>query len=96
MMIFFNNLVSVFYDLNFIIFLALLLNLIIFTDYQSQADPHKNKIENLKMVISNNIKIYIVIVSMVVFLSKYQVLSFWSIKNAFLECLQQSVIRTVM
>lgn len=95
MMIFFNNLVSVFYDLRFITFLALLLNLIIFTDYQSQADPHKNKIENLKIVISNNIKKYIIIVSMVVFLTKYHV-SFWSIKNAFLECLHQSVIRTVM
>lgn len=55
MMIFFNNLVSVFYDLRLITFLTLLLDLIIFMDYQSQADPHKNKIENLKMVISNNI-----------------------------------------
>lgn len=96
MMIFFNNLVSVFYDLRLIAFLALLLYFIIFMDYQIQADPHKNKIENLKMVISNNIKIYIVIVSMVVFFSKYYALSFWSIKNAFLESLHQSVIRAVM
>lgn len=95
MMIFFNNLVSVFYDLRLITFLTLLLDFIIFMDYQSQADPHKNKIENLKMVISNNIIIYIVIVLMV-FLSKYYTLSFWSIKNAFLESLHQSVIRAVM
>ena len=96
MMIILNNLVSIFYDLRLIAFLTFFLTFIIFMDYKLQADPHKNRIENLKMVISNNIKIYIVIVSMVVFLSKYHALSFWSIKNAFLESLHQSVIRAVM
>ena len=90
MMIILNNLVSIFYDLRLIAFLTFFLTFIIFMDYKLQADPHKNKIENLKMVISNNIKIYIVIVSMVVFLSKYHAL-----KNIFFESLHQ-YMRTCM
>lgn len=90
MMIFFNNLVPVFCDLGLIKFLAFFLILIIFMDYQLQADPHKNKIENLKIIISNNIKRYIVTVSMVVFFLKY-----YALKNAFLESLQY-MIKAVM
>lgn len=82
MMIFFNNLVPVFCDPGLIKFLAFFLILIIFMDYQLQADPHKNKMENLKIIISNNIKRYIVTVSMVIFFLKY-----YALKNAFLESL---------
>ena len=91
MMIFFNNLVPVFCDPGLIKFLAFFLNLIIFMDYKLQADPHKNKIENLKIIISNNTKRYIVTVLMVVFFLKY-----YALKNAFLESLHQSMIRAVM
>ena len=95
MMIFLNNLVPVFYDLGLITFLALFLNFIIFMDYELQADPHKNKIENFKIIISNNIKRYVVIVSIVVFSLKC-----YALKNAFLEslhqCLHQYMIRASM
>ena len=64
MMIILNNLVSIFYDLRLIAFLTFFLTFIIFMDYKLQADPHKNKIENFKMLISKNTKRYIITIFM--------------------------------
>lgn len=90
MMIILNNLVSVFYDLRLIAFLAFFLTFIIFMDYGLQADPHKNKIENFKMLISKNTKRYIITILMAIFFLKL-----YALKNIFFESLHQ-YMRTCM
>lgn len=90
MMIILNNLVSIFYDLRLIAFLTFFLTFIIFMDYKLQADPHKNKIENLKIIISKNTKRYIITIFMAILFLKL-----YALKNIFFEILHQ-YMRTCM